>query len=35
MLQCDKSRLTSCGIISKALASTFCRGFRSKWRERR
>lgn len=35
MLQCDKSRLTNCGIISKALASTFCRGFRSKWRDRR
>ena len=33
--QCDKSRLTNCGIISKALASTFWRGLWSKWRTRR
>ena len=35
MLQCDRSRLTNCGIISKALASTFWRGLWSKWRTRR
>ena len=35
MLQCDRSRLTNCGIISKALDSTFWSGLRSKCKERR
>ena len=35
MLQFDRSRLTNCGIISKALDSTFWSGFRSKCKERR